>query len=63
MWKAIRTLRLFVKSLTRIASAVEEIRDLYKLELATRGIAPTDYTIKDPVEVSYSGKLVDEDEW
>jgi hypothetical protein len=53
MWSAIRTLRLFVKSLTRIASAIEEIRDLYKLELASRGITPLSPAVHDEVEVVY----------
>ncbi len=62
MWAAIRTLRLFVKSLTRIASALEEMRDLYKLELATHGIVPMDPKVKDAVEVAYGGAHTEE-EW
>lgn len=53
MWAAIRTLRLFVKSLTRIAAALEDIRDLYRLDLATRGIVQTSPTVTDAVEISY----------
>lgn len=53
MWATIRTIRLFTKSLVRIAAALEAIRDLYQLDLASRGIIPTDATIRDQVEVSY----------
>lgn len=48
-----RTIRLFAKSLARIANALEEIRDLYKLDLATRGIVPITPGIHDEVEISY----------
>lgn len=53
MWATIRTLRLFVKSLSRAAAALESLRDLYQLDLRSRGIVPTDSTVMDPVEVSY----------
>lgn len=48
-----RTIRLFTKSLVRIAIALEELRDLYKLDLATRGIVPITPDIHDEVEISY----------
>lgn len=33
-----RAIRLFAKSLTRMADALEEIRDLYELDLEARGV-------------------------
>ena len=53
MWVAIRILRLFGKNLTRIACALEEIRDLYRLDLASRGVIATDASLRDQVEVMY----------
>lgn len=53
MWATIRFIRLFTKSLSRIATALESIRDLYELDLKSRGIVPTDATVVDQVEVSY----------
>lgn len=53
MWATIRVIRLFVKSLSRIAAALESMRDLYQLDLKSRGIVPTDSTVVDQVEVSY----------
>lgn len=35
-----RAIRLFAKSLARIAAALEELRDLYRLDLEARGIRP-----------------------
>lgn len=56
MWAFIRTLRLFTKSLTRIASALESIRDLYRVDLESRGIRLTDPSISDEIEVMYSAR-------
>jgi hypothetical protein len=53
MWLAIKVLRLFAKSLVRIAVALEELRDLYRLDLATRGIILTNPDVKDEVEIIY----------
>jgi len=53
MFLAIRAIHLFAKSLLRIANALEEVRDLYRLELATRGIVPITPGIKDEVEIAY----------
>lgn len=52
MW-AFRAIRLFAKSLLRIAIALETLVSLYKLDLASRGITPTTPGIKDEVEVAY----------
>ena len=57
-----RILWVFTKSLRRIASALEEIRDLYKLELSTRGIMPLSPGVKDEVEVVYGYQASAEDE-
>jgi hypothetical protein len=62
MWGAIRTLRIFVKTLIRIAVALEKIQALYTADCASRGIGLTDYTVIDPVEVSYGPQPVKE-EW
>jgi len=48
-----RVLHLFTKSLTRIATALETIAALYRLDLSSRGIIPLDTTIHDQVEISY----------
>jgi len=61
MWAAIRTLRLFTKVLTRIAVALEGLHALYKEDCASRGIGLTDYTMNDPVEVSYASRAIEED--
>lgn len=53
MWAAFRILRLFNKDLSRIALSLEDIASLYRLDLASRGIVPTDISIQDQVEVSY----------
>jgi hypothetical protein len=53
MWAAIRTLRLFTKSLSRIAAALESIESLYRMDLASRGLFPVDVAVQDPVEVAY----------
>ena len=53
MWAAFKVLRLFARSLVRIAVALEELRDLYRLDLASRGIVRVYANIMDPVEVSY----------
>lgn len=53
MWLAIRVIRLFSKDLSRIASSLEGILELYRLELATRGILQTNPTLKDELEVQY----------
>ena len=38
VWAAFRVLRVFTKSLVRIADALEDIRDLYELDLESRNI-------------------------
>ena len=53
MFLAFRALHLFAKSLVRIALALEQLRDLYQLELATRGIVAPTPGMKDEVEVVY----------
>lgn len=53
MWAAIRTIRLFAKSLSRIATSLEQIHALYKLDLASRGIVETNPGMKDVLEVAY----------
>lgn len=53
MWAAIRIIRLCVKSLSRIAAALESLRDLYELDLESRGIIRADARLTDQVEVSY----------
>ena len=64
MWAAIRTLRLFVGTLTRIAVALEGIHALYKADCASRGIGLTDYSVVDPVEVSYGSQpAATEEDW
>lgn len=60
MWATVRAIRLFSKSLSRIAAALEELRDLYRLDLASRGVTPTDTSIRDQVEVAY-GYIEDRD--
>ncbi len=53
MFLAIRVLRLFTKSLTRIATSLESLESLYRLELASRGIIQTNPQLKDELEVAY----------
>ena len=58
-----RAIRLFAKSLVRMADALEEIRDLYELDLESRGVRPI--TLKgsaesERVEVMYG--RIDSDE-
>jgi hypothetical protein len=53
MWAAIKILRLYIKSLTRIAAALESIESLYRMDLASRGLFPVDAAVQDPVEVAY----------
>jgi hypothetical protein len=56
MFATIRLIRLFVKSLARTAAALEEIRDLYELDLESRGIrriTATGSAINERVEVMY----------
>lgn len=53
MWAAIRTLRLFTKSLTRIAASLESLESLYRLDLASRGVIQTNPALKDELEVQY----------
>jgi hypothetical protein len=53
MFLAFRALHLFAKSLARIATALEQLRNLYQLELSTRGIVPLTPGVKDEVEVVY----------
>ncbi len=54
MWLAIRVIRLFSKDLSRLATAVADIRDLYRLDLASRGVIQTNPALKDELEVSYA---------
>ena len=61
MW-IFRTLRLFTKSLTRIATALEGIHTLYRADLASRGVILTDATIEDPVEVAYGFTPLEEEQ-
>lgn len=61
MWATIRTIRLFTKSLVRIALALESLRSLYELDLAARGIVPQDPTLTDRVEVQYGSGPETED--
>lgn len=51
-----RVLHLFTKSLTRIAVALEELRDLYKLDLASRNITQIYPQIQDEVEIMYGSR-------
>ncbi len=53
MFAAIRLIRLFIKSLSRIATSLESLEALYRLDLASRGIIQTNPTLKDQVEVMY----------
>ncbi len=53
MWLAIRVLRLFSKDLSRLATAVSDLRDLYRLDLASRGVIQINSTLKDELEVEY----------
>ncbi len=53
MFLAIRVLRLFIKSLTRIATSLESLESLYRLDLASRGIIQTNPQLKDELEVAY----------
>jgi hypothetical protein len=51
-----KVIRLFARSLTRIADALEEIRDLYKLELDAQGIRPITLSgskLEERVEIVY----------
>ena len=45
----------YLRPLLRIAQALESIRDLYKLDLESRGIPTTPYDPKarDPIEITY----------
>ena len=61
MWAAFRILRLTLKSLSRIATALEELRDLYRLELSSRGVMQSNPALHDPVEVQY-GAIYSEEE-
>jgi hypothetical protein len=53
VWATIRTLRLFSKTLIRIAVALEGMLTLYRLELASRNIISIDASLRDEVEVYY----------
>jgi hypothetical protein len=53
VWATIRTLRLFSKTLIRIAVALEGMLTLYRLELASRNIISIDASLRDEVEVFY----------
>lgn len=53
MWLALRVIRLFSKDLSRLATAVSDLRDLYRLDLASRGIIQTNPSLKDELEVAY----------
>lgn len=53
MWAFVRVLRLFTKSLTRIAASLEALEALYRLDLASRGIVQTNPSLKDELEVAY----------
>ena len=57
MW--LRVIRLFAKSLSRIAAALEEIRDLYKLDCEARGIVQLKPGVVDQTEIAY-GYIDDE---
>lgn len=48
-----RALLTFARPLTRIAKALEEIKDLYRLELQSQGIHALTPGLKDEVEVAY----------
>ena len=56
MWAAIRLIRLFIKSLSRIADSLDAIRVLYELDLEARGIrriTAAGSAPRDRVEVMY----------
>ncbi len=53
MWTAFRILRMLAKSFATIAASLSDIRDLYRLDLASRGVIQINPTIKDEVEVAY----------
>jgi hypothetical protein len=59
VWATVRILRVFSKTLIRIAVALEGIHSLYRLELASRNIVPTDATLHDEVEVFYGSTEAD----
>ena len=48
-----RALLIFSRPLIRIAKALEDIRDLYRLHLQSQGIYPLNPDLKDEVEVVY----------
>ncbi len=56
-----KTLFVFVKSLKRIAVALENIEKLYRMDCEARGIIVTNPGIRDQTEISY--KSVPEDEY
>lgn len=53
MFAAIRLIRLFIKSLSRIAASLESLETLYRLDLSSRGVIQTNPELKDPLEVAY----------
>lgn len=57
-----RAIYLFAKSLRRIATALEELVGLYRMDLASRGLIPLDTTVRDKVEVMY-GEVQEEREF
>jgi hypothetical protein len=61
MWATIRLIRLFVRSLARTAVALEDIRDLYRLDLESRGVRPVQPDVMDHVEVMYGHHDFEED--
>ncbi len=48
-----RTLFLFAKSLKRIASALENIEKLYRMDCEARGIIVTNPGLRDQTEIRY----------
>ena len=53
MWAFAKTVLLVARYFRRIAVALESLRDLYEMDLASRGIQKTQPGLKDPVEVVY----------
>ena len=58
MWAIAKSVMLVARYFRRIALALEAIRELYELDLASRGIVRVDPNLRDEVEITYGVEAV-----
>ena len=60
MFLVLRAFHTFGRSLVRIAIVLESLRDLYQLDLSSRGIIQITPDIEDEVEIAYGSRPADD---